>query len=859
MRITRRSASFASLFLITLGYSVETKAVEFGAPTSYPVGTNPTGVVVADFNGDGKPDVAVANHDTSNISILLGNGDGTFQPAVNFNVGLSPSSIAVGDFNGDGKMDLVLFQPGDPTNSVAGEASVLLGNGDGSFQTAEITSLGVSAVAMAVGDFNGDKKTDLILSDSGAASGASSLEILIGKGDGTLQSEQAIPADLQNLDEFAVADFNKDGKLDLAFINSTGVQLLLGKGDGTFQAGWSAAAGQGFSAFAIFVADLNGDGDPDLIVGAQSQPPPCVKPNPFAICPPPTVQMRFSFYPGLGNGTFGSEVALSGGALGTGMVTGDFNGDEKTDLVNSAFVISLGRGDGTFVPSISISSTASGIIAGAPDLNGDKLDDLIAFDPASNAVLVFLNETPRSGADLAIVASGAGVGHGANLIYTADVLNEGPENATNVTFTDTLPTGVTFVSATSSVGTCSAAGSVVTCSVGSLSELADASIAVNVAVVTTGSLTNAMTVSATESDLAPANNSASQSVSVFDVSITKVGSGSGTVTGTSVVRFLISSFSCGDTCSQLLLSGRHLFFRATADPGSIFQAWGGDCAGTANTANCTLTMDSDKTVSASFVLEPKLNVTVAGAGTGTVTTGDGSISCASGSVSCSSAYPPGTAVTLSALPSTGSTFTEWSGACSGANPGGCTVTLNSDQSVTATFNLFPDFIFHPAASSLTLQPGAQVADVLSISEQGGFSSAIQLTCAVTGPAPLPTCSLSPSSIPAGANSPTTTLTVHAGGLSAGMPPVSNHPAGLVAANFLPCVLLWFAWAAGIGPKRWALSPCFVALLAAMLFAAACGSAGSGGTSGLAPQNYAVSVTGATGALEHTITVYVTVP
>jgi hypothetical protein len=149
-----RNLAIAFALLISLGYPAKSGAVDFGTATTYPVGTSPSAVVVGDFNGDAKPDIAVANSGSNNVSILLGNGDGTFQPAVSFDAGLSPGSVAIGDFNGDGKLDLVLFQAGNISNATAGAISILLGNGDGRFQTPKTTSLTSQAVSMATGDFN---------------------------------------------------------------------------------------------------------------------------------------------------------------------------------------------------------------------------------------------------------------------------------------------------------------------------------------------------------------------------------------------------------------------------------------------------------------------------------------------------------------------------------------------------------------------------------------------------------------------------------------------------------------------------------------------------------------------------------
>ena len=124
----RREKLFAvTLLLLSLiGYGPGVFAVEFADPVQYPVGT-PSGVVLADFDGDGNLDLAVANGGSANVSILLGKGDGTFQPAVNFDAGVNPAALSKGDFNNDGKLDLAVLQPGFPFPPASGAMSVLLG------------------------------------------------------------------------------------------------------------------------------------------------------------------------------------------------------------------------------------------------------------------------------------------------------------------------------------------------------------------------------------------------------------------------------------------------------------------------------------------------------------------------------------------------------------------------------------------------------------------------------------------------------------------------------------------------------------------------------------------------------------
>ena len=221
----------AFLFLPERAFSVE-----FGSPSAYAVGSSPQAVVVGDFNGDGKPDLAVLNTASGTVSILLGNGDGTFQPAKNFNCGNSPSLLASGDFNGDGKLDLAVFMAGNMGTSTPGEVRILLGNGDGTLQSPVLTTLATSAASFAAGDFNGDKKADIVIVNSGSTTGSYVLLIALGKGDGTFQAATSIASNTLRSSAIGVADFNKDGKLDLV-ADTGGVTVLQGNGDGTFVAG----------------------------------------------------------------------------------------------------------------------------------------------------------------------------------------------------------------------------------------------------------------------------------------------------------------------------------------------------------------------------------------------------------------------------------------------------------------------------------------------------------------------------------------------------------------------------------------------------------------------------------------------
>ena len=201
------------------------------------------GLAVADFNGDGKPDLVVGG------SVLIGNGDGTFAPPVTYSAGAA-AAVAVGDFNGDGYMDIA--------TASADSVSVLLGNGDGTFKPALSYAAGVGggAGALAVADLNGDGVPDLVVG------GQDGISALLGNGDGTFQ-----PPLFYQLPPYvgaiAVGDFNGDGKADLAVANGF-INVFLGNGDGTFQP--PAVYHTGADALGVAIGDFNGDGKPDLVV-----------------------------------------------------------------------------------------------------------------------------------------------------------------------------------------------------------------------------------------------------------------------------------------------------------------------------------------------------------------------------------------------------------------------------------------------------------------------------------------------------------------------------------------------------------------------------------------------------------------
>jgi hypothetical protein len=432
-------AAFAA---VALGAGVTADAAPRPA-TLFPgrlIGTGeaPGAPVVADFNGDGVADLAVANWDSDDISIILGLGDGTFLGQTRVAAGPQPAFLAAGDFNGDGRVDLVVADAGD------GTVRVLPGRGDGSFEP-PLTSTGTDDPwALATGDLNGDGHADVVLADDDSRR----VLVLLGRGDGSLMPPASFDPGFAPA-AIALADLDRDGRLDLVVAGRFRVAVLSWSGDGTFTPRIQLAVPT--DAISIVAADLGGDGVPDVVLGGR-QPDPDRPTIPGVVVlrgsgdgglsvlqaldaagfpllleiadldgdgHPDVVGTRIeaddegrgtiAFYHGMGGGTLAAPLRSAAGYYPAGLATGDFDRDGRQDAVISndganCLSVLIGIGDGRFRPrapapaSFAVGDAPMAIVA--VDLDGDGRPDLATANDFSHDLSV-LRSTGGGGFSIA--------------------------------------------------------------------------------------------------------------------------------------------------------------------------------------------------------------------------------------------------------------------------------------------------------------------------------------------------------------------------------------------------------------------------------------------------------------------------
>lgn len=466
-------------------------------PVIYPIaGFGGDSVAVADLNGDGKLDMVVANAcqratkagyclGDGQISVMLGNGDGTFQSPITYDSGgYMAVSVAIADLTGNGIPDIVVVNqcltPEDHYGaywcsgySANGIISVFLGNGDGTFQSPiTYSSVGLVAGSVAIGDLNRDGIPDLVVADAcvnfACASPGGAVSVLLGNGNGTFQKAVEYPSGGSDAFYAAVADLRGDGVLDVVVGNFCeapdncdvgSIGVLLGNGDGTFQPAIDYVPGGQMGVVAI--GDVNGDGIPDLVTTTAFD----------SRCNDGGDETCLDVMLGNGDGTFQPPTFFDWGGYwsAAALVIADMNDDGIPDLVMTACAglfcdateaqlgVLLGNGDGTFQVPITYSSGleysgTSSIAIG--DVNGDGLPDVVAAitgnetEKIDGAAAVLLNNTGAPSTTIALVPSADPVPLGSQVTYTATVSSpSGGSMAGAVSFMDWTYISFDFVTA----------------------------------------------------------------------------------------------------------------------------------------------------------------------------------------------------------------------------------------------------------------------------------------------------------------------------------------------------------------------------------------------------------------------------
>ena len=825
----------------------------FVGGTQYPFqsGNPALQVVSADFNGDGKPDFAAETpstaQNTTTLAVYLGNGDGTLQAQISTTVP-SNGDIAAADLNADGKADVAMVYANCTQGTcLPGYVAVLIGNGDGTFQSPVPYATGLQPGSVVIGDFNGDGKPDLATSNSTS----DNISILLNNGNGTFPAHVEYPTGLAP-GNIISGDFNGDGKLDLVVSTETGISLLLGNGDGTFRPRLDYVIS---GAGPLAAGDFNSDGKLDLAVGSQ-----------------PLVVLL-----GNGDGTF--QTAPPSGSAGGYPAVGDFNADGKPDLLMSGATIMLGNGDGTFREPFGVSG-GTGIVA-VVDINHDGVPDVVGgtgYSTAAGEIVVLLSTAFKAVAPAALNFGSQGVGT-TSAPQTITISNPASVSfnissiAASGNFSQTNDCGVSLAAGAHCTITVSFSPTASGLESGAIT-LSDSTKASPAAIPLSGTGVNGPALTVNPDRAIFSSQTVGTSSKPAPVMLLNTGNSGLSITGISIAGQDSSDFTQTNNCGASLAAGGACAVNVTFTPttgGSRMASISisgtepgspqsvelvGTALGPAATLSPTTLTFASQTVGATSTAQTAtltnsgnapLNITSISASGDFAQTNTCGTSLAIGS-SCQ--------ISVTFTPSASGNRTGSITVAQGGGGGPLTIAL-SGAGVAV-----PDFTVGLASgsqASQTVAAGQNAQFSLAVAPAGTFTGTVNLSCSVTPTtSPAPTCSLSSSGVQLG-SSGTQTVTVTVGTAA----PVAAR------ADFLPGAMpvAWAAMFLGAGwllPRKRKLLMMIAVMTLAGASAIGCGGGGSSSTShttttpGTPAGTYTATVTATSGSLSHSTTMTVVV-